>query len=118
MKAVVAALNQEKALVGAFSVITNLRMELFEALEYNIRSELLPDDDGARPGGDQPLALAAARRGEAGQHWRPLHAAAGRPGPGPRPGGGPARRGEDCHQPRARSGAGQIMMEIKPVSDV
>ena len=31
MKAVVAAFNQEKALVGA-SVITNLRMELFEAL--------------------------------------------------------------------------------------
>ena len=32
MKAVVAAFNQEKALVGAFSVITNLRMELFESL--------------------------------------------------------------------------------------
>ena len=32
MKAVVAAFNQEKALVGAFSVITKLRMELFEAL--------------------------------------------------------------------------------------
>ena len=32
MKAVVAVFNQEKALVGAFSVITNLRMELFEAL--------------------------------------------------------------------------------------
>ena len=32
MKAVAAAFNQEKALVGAFSVITNLRMELFEAL--------------------------------------------------------------------------------------
>ena len=32
MKAVVAAFNQEKALVGAFSVTTNLRMELFEAL--------------------------------------------------------------------------------------
>ena len=32
MKAVVAAFNQEKALVGASSVITNLRMELFEAL--------------------------------------------------------------------------------------
>ena len=30
MKAVVAAFNQEKALVGAFSVITNLWMELFE----------------------------------------------------------------------------------------
>ena len=32
MKAVVAAFNQEKDLVGAFSVITNLRIELFEAL--------------------------------------------------------------------------------------
>ena len=32
MKAVVAAFNQEKALVGDFSVIMNLRMELFEAL--------------------------------------------------------------------------------------
>ena len=32
VKAVVAAFNKEKALVGAFSVITNLRMELFEAL--------------------------------------------------------------------------------------
>ena len=33
MKAVVAAFNQEKALVGAFSVIMNNRMELFQALE-------------------------------------------------------------------------------------
>ena len=32
MKAVVAAFNQEKALVGAFSVITNFRMDLFVAL--------------------------------------------------------------------------------------
>ena len=32
MKAVVAAFNQEKAQVGAFSVIMNLQMELFEAL--------------------------------------------------------------------------------------
>ena len=32
MKAVVAVFNQEKALVGAFSVITILRMELFQAL--------------------------------------------------------------------------------------
>ena len=31
VKAIVAAFSQEKALVGAFSVITNLRMELFEA---------------------------------------------------------------------------------------
>ena len=38
MKAVVAAFNQEKALVGAFSVITNLRMELFEALVYTLQN--------------------------------------------------------------------------------
>ena len=38
MKAVVAAFNQEKALVGAFSVITNLRMELFEALVVWVRT--------------------------------------------------------------------------------
>ena len=30
----VGAFNQEKALVGAFSVITNLRMELIEALMF------------------------------------------------------------------------------------
>ena len=37
MKAVVAAFNQEKALVGAFSVITNFRMELFEALDTHLQ---------------------------------------------------------------------------------
>ena len=37
MKAVVAAFNQEKALVGAFSVITNLWMELFETLLVTLR---------------------------------------------------------------------------------
>ena len=36
MKAVEAAFNQEKALVGAFSVITNLRMELFQALLHMV----------------------------------------------------------------------------------
>ena len=34
VKAVVAAFNQEKALVGAFSMITNLQMELFQALVH------------------------------------------------------------------------------------
>ena len=38
MKAVVAAFNQEKALVGTFSVITNLRMELFEALPATLNN--------------------------------------------------------------------------------
>ena len=42
MKAVVAAFNQEKALVGAFSVITNLRMELFEALLSRLAAPDLP----------------------------------------------------------------------------
>ena len=37
VKAVVAAFNQEKALVGAFSVITNLRMELFQAQQITVR---------------------------------------------------------------------------------
>ena len=32
LKVATTAFNQEKVLVGAFSVITNLRMELFEAL--------------------------------------------------------------------------------------
>ena len=41
MKAVVAAFNQEKALVGAFSVITNLRMELFEALASTCTGKML-----------------------------------------------------------------------------
>ena len=40
MKAVVAAFNQEKALVGAFSVITNLRMQLFEALMLGVQENL------------------------------------------------------------------------------
>ena len=53
MKAVVAAFNQEKALVGAFSVITNLRMELFEALTVcRLR------------GGAGAVALAAVGEGE------------------------------------------------------
>ena len=42
MKAVVAAFNQEKALVGAFSVITNLRMELFEALIEMMMMMMMP----------------------------------------------------------------------------
>ena len=46
MKAVVAAFNQEKALVGAFSVITNLRMELFEALIVTLHGR--GDDDAVR----------------------------------------------------------------------
>ena len=57
MKAVVAAFNQEKALVGAFSVITNLRMELFQALELAILYEAVtvsagdsnPDNVAAPP---------------------------------------------------------------------
>ena len=38
VKALVAAFNQEKALVGALSVITNLLMKLFEALLFTVDS--------------------------------------------------------------------------------
>ena len=46
----VAAFNQEKALVGAFSVITNVRMDLFEALDVNrVKHQgSLPDSPGCR----------------------------------------------------------------------
>ena len=54
MKAVVAVFNQEKALVGAFSVITNLRMEIFEALNLKVRDLALAEL--AHPGLVQTLA--------------------------------------------------------------
>ena len=38
---VVATFNQEKALVGAFSEIPNLRMDLFEALVVTIGSSII-----------------------------------------------------------------------------
>ena len=61
MKVVVAAFNQEKALVGAFSVLTNLRMDLFQALivcdihsddsHWSLLAWLLLPGAGSRPGG-------------------------------------------------------------------
>ena len=87
MKAVVAAFNQEKALVGAFSVITNIRMQLFEALIYTL---LLTDGD---VGVDLALLLLAGGLGEVGllvvaalHRVEPVHAVvvlvAGVAGPG------------------------------------
>ena len=61
-KAVVAAFNQEKPLVGASSVITNLRMELFEALLLTHRPVA----------GGPALGAHAAGRGHAGVGGRPL----------------------------------------------
>ena len=72
VKAVVAAFNQEKAPVGAFSVITNLRMDFFEALlctavmlvsrlmeltQYQLRRmrELGPRFHLLHPGGDPEM---------------------------------------------------------------
>ena len=54
VKAVVAAFNQEKALVGAFSVITNLRMELFEALLTSLTT-------AAAPSAGEPLQMKQMR---------------------------------------------------------
>ena len=49
VKAVVGAFNQEKALIGAFSVITNFRMELFKALVRTRRSRGLSASGGVAP---------------------------------------------------------------------
>ena len=47
MKAVVAAFNQEKALVGAFSVITNLRMEFgWNFLKHYARLKREEEEEG------------------------------------------------------------------------
>ena len=72
MKAVVAAFNQEKALVGAFSVITNLRMEIFEALvvtchEPDVDLELEARHGEGRGGGGGAVGGA----GEHGHQVRP-----------------------------------------------
>ena len=79
MKAVLAAFNQKKALEGAFSVIMNLRMVLYEALLLDrIKLPLPPRQvrvrvgrvrgvgGAARPGG--PAQLRPAPR-----HQRPHH---------------------------------------------
>ena len=60
MKAVVAAFNQEKALVGAFSVITNLRMELFQALDIILFRFSPHQDPSPTPG--SPRLWAPSRR--------------------------------------------------------
>ena len=74
MKAVVATFNQEKALVGTFSVITNLRMELFEALERRgdiprgkgegMHEEFPVEQPGARLGTTATITATGARDGQ------------------------------------------------------
>ena len=44
MKALLVAFNQEKALVGAFSMITNLRMDLYKALLGSLISVAVYDN--------------------------------------------------------------------------
>ena len=68
MKAVVAAFNQEKALVGAFSVITNLRMELLQALLQVPRQEHVRDGGESR--GGAAGGVPAPHRGGARHHDR------------------------------------------------
>ena len=98
MKAVVATFNQEKALVGAFSVITNLRMELFEALvdmAACIYTIYLPRCAQPRPV-LADLHSAAAWQGQGPLRGGEARGAAPRPAHQPPPGGGQQRG----HQPR------------------
>ena len=61
MKALVGAFNEKKALVGAFSVITNLRMELLrqESHLFDVRYQdglaLRGGEEGAEEPGVEPL---------------------------------------------------------------
>ena len=79
MKAVVAAFNQEKALVGAFSVLTNLRMELFQAL--------VSHGDGlhvsAAAAAAAPVLAVLAALALDGDQPRPARVPAPRPAPAP-----------------------------------
>ena len=81
MKAVVAAFNQEKALVGAFSVSTNLRMDFFEALLGNLR-----------PAAESMVSTVHCGLGKTNDQMKSLHI----------PAGGGAGAGARC--PRAASG--------------
>ena len=75
MKAVVAAFNQEKALVGAFSVITILRMELFADLVWVPRASLQPGVPRVRaPAASPPVEHAGPRRAQHRHHrHQPQH---------------------------------------------
>ena len=95
MKAVVAAFNQEKALVGAFSVITNLRMELFGALE-DTGSLFCPRRPQEDPRGRGWRGCAAAAAGQVRLRVVRDHAAVGRP-----PGGAAGPRGAEAALRRA-----------------
>ena len=89
MKAVVAAFNQEKALVGAFSVITNLRIELFQALYYTFTHQqackmLYRAEDGCKVPGPPAGVLVSCcgddgMMGSAAAIWcpPPLHSGRG-----------------------------------------
>ena len=88
VKAVVAAFNQERALVGAFSVITNLRMNIFGALPpvqvCGPGAGTLPPD--ARDGGGAVLGAGPAVRAAGGLQHRARAAAAARHPAAPAPG--------------------------------
>ena len=83
MKVVVAAFNQEKALVGAFYVITNLRMELFQALVSTLTPHPVElEVEAARVADRFPLGVPPPQRGGVGlavgaDHPRPPVAGAG-----------------------------------------
>ena len=87
MKAVVAAFNQEKALVGAFSVFTNLRMDIFEALLLTETVHQLdhdPADVEVAPHPQRPLHLEVGHEDGQLPAPVPVNLPAARPRPGHR----------------------------------
>ena len=73
MKAVVATFNQEKALVGAFSVITNLQMDIFEANHYRLTSAVPAEGVVGRDPAVVVGEDGGQQRGEAGEAQQPGH---------------------------------------------
>ena len=68
MKAVVAAFNQEKALVGAFSVITNLRMQFGCNFLKNYAKDNTLDAGSVTVSGPTPLPAPGLQRRRRGNY--------------------------------------------------
>ena len=88
-----AAFNQEKALVGAFSVLTNLRMDLFQALVFRQLPALQLTPEHGDPGLGLQRGAELPRRDVLHLHAEAAHEAGG--GHHHRDRGGEGRHGDN-----------------------